>query len=73
MTRTQTRDEAALEWYDTMDEWVIDEWRRNIREGQTCPICNGHHVIKTPAPEPGLPEESERCPLCWELFKTEEL
>ena len=69
MTRTLTRDEAALEWYDTMDEWVIDEWQRNTREGQTCPICNGTRLIDSGRVDPEHGTSSlEQCPLCGPIY-----
>jgi len=61
-----TATEARWEIWDLMDEEVVEIWRAQVADGDTCPICNGERIIEEP--HWNAQDELVRCPLCGPVF-----
>ena len=67
-----TRTEAALEWFDMMEEEQVAWWRNAIRGGSTCPVCLGTRLVDSGRIDPEHGTSSlEQCPLCGPIYTTE--
>ena len=61
-----TANEVRWEIWDLMDEEVVEIWRAQVADGDTCPICNGERIIEEP--HYNAQDELVRCPLCGPVF-----
>ena len=61
-----TANEVRWEIWDLMDEEVVEIWRAQVADGDTCPICNGERIIEEP--HWNAQDELVQCPLCGPVF-----
>ena len=61
-----TANEMRWEIWDLMDDEVVEIWRAQVADGDTCPICNGERTLIEE--HWNAQDELVQCPLCGPVF-----